>query len=56
MEVNIGDDIEIMHGPGSYKALTPNSSDREVQTVLVLKNHTGGVLWCFSTRRHALGF
>lgn len=51
MEVNIGDDVEMMHGPGSYKALTPNSSGREVQAVLVLKNHTSGVLWCFSTFR-----
>jgi hypothetical protein len=55
-EVNIGDDVEIMVGPVSYKVLTPNSSGREVQSVLVLKNHTSGSLWCFSMRKHAFGF
>ncbi len=55
-EVNIGDDVEIMHSPDSYRAKTPNSSGRDVRAVLVLKNHTNGALWYFSTRRHALGF
>lgn len=55
-EVNIGDDIEIMHVPDSPKAKSPNSSGRQVRIVLVLKNHTSGALWCFSIRRQMLGF
>jgi hypothetical protein len=55
-EVNIGDDVEIMHVPDSHTAKTPNSSGGDVRVVLVLKNHTSGELWCFSIRRHALGF
>lgn len=55
-EVNIGDDVEIMHVPDSNKSKTPNSSGRDVRVILVLKNHTNGALWCFSLRRQALGF
>ncbi len=55
-EVNIGDDVEIMHVPDSNKSKTPNSSGRDVRVVLVLKNHTNGALWRFSIRRQALGF
>ncbi len=55
-EVNIGDDVEIMHMPDSTKYKTPNSSGRDVWIALVLKNHTNGALWCFSTRRQVLGF
>ena len=45
--INDGDDVETMCIP---------SYSKDVVDALAVKNHTSGVLWCFSTRRAALGF
>lgn len=55
-EVEIGDDVEIMHGPDSSEGTTTNSSCRIELGGLVFKNHTRGTLWWLSMRRLVLGF
>jgi hypothetical protein len=55
-EVNIDDDVEIMHGPDSSKGATQKSSYRDIQDCLVFKNHTRGTLWWLSMRKLVLGF
>jgi hypothetical protein len=55
-EVDIDDDIEIMHGPDSSKGITTNSSCGDTRFGLVLKNHTRGTLWWLNMRKLVLGF